>query len=213
MGSLVDGRKRPFTGQLVAWGAFALLLGAMGVVLFRAPLEQTLGSGIRVVYVHVALIWASLLGLLLNGVLGLAVAVTERPLLERWRQLFGWLFIGLFVLGVLVSLWAQQVNWGGILWREPRNVSVFNVTAVALITQILADWSPRLRWRGLLSGALAAFILWEIPRAELVMHPGDPIGSSTSSGIQFTFYSLAILCFLAVLCLAWIAHNGRNHKS
>ena len=210
MGSLIAGRKRPFTGQLIAWGLFLLLLAAIGVILFRAPLEQTLGSGIRVVYLHVALIWASLLGLLLNGVLGLAVAVTERPFLERWRQILGWLFIGLFVLGVLVSLWAQQVNWGGILWREPRNVSVFNVTAVALITQILADWSPRLRWRGLLSVALAAFILWEIPRAELVMHPGDPIGGSTSSAIQFTFYSLAILCFLAVLWLAWIAYRRKR---
>jgi hypothetical protein len=210
MANATSGEKRPFCGYYVAWGLFLFLLVAMGVVLFRAPLEQTLGSGIRVVYLHVALIWASLLGLLLNGVLGLAVAVTERPLWERWRQLFGWLFIGLFILGVLVSLWAQQVNWGGILWREPRNVSVFNVTAVALISQILADWSPRLRWRGLLSIALSAFILWEIPRAELVMHPGDPIGSSTSAGIQFTFYSLAILCFLAVLCLAWIAYRRKR---
>jgi hypothetical protein len=210
MANATSGEKRPFCGYYVAWGLFLFLLVAMGVVLFRAPLEQTLGSGIRVVYLHVALIWASLLGLLLNGVLGLAVAVTERPLWERWRQLFGWLFIGLFILGVLVSLWAQQVNWGGILWREPRNVSVFNVTAVALISQILADWSPRLRWRGLLSVALSAFILWEIPRAELVMHPGDPIGSSTSAGIQFTFYSLAILCFLAVLCLAWIAYRRKR---
>jgi hypothetical protein len=210
MGSVIDDRKRPFPGHLVAWGVFALLLAAMGVILFRAPLEQTLGSGIRVVYLHVALIWAGMAGLLLNGLLGLVVAVTERPLLERWRQILGWLFIALFVLGVIVSLWAQAVNWGGILWREPRNVAVFNVTAVALITQILADWTPRLRWRGLLSASLAAFLLWEIPRAELVMHPGDPIGSSNSSSIQFTFYSLAILCFLAILCLAWIVYNGRR---
>lgn len=210
MGSVIDGKERPFTGQLAAWGLFLLLLAAMGLVLFRAPLEQTLGSGIRVVYVHVALIWAGMAGLLLNGLLGLAVALTERPSWERWRQLLGWLFIGLFVLGVLVSLWAQQVNWGGILWREPRNVAVFNVTAVALISQILADWSSRLRWRGLLSTGLAAFLLWEIPRAELVMHPENPIGSSHSAGIQSTFYSLSILCFLAVIWLAWIVQTGRR---
>jgi hypothetical protein len=207
MGSVIDEEERPLTGQFVTWGLLLLLLAAIGLILVRAPLEQTLGSGIRVVYIHVALIWAGMAGLLLNGLLGLAVALTERPLLERWRQILGWLFIGLFVLGVLVSLWAQQVNWGGILWREPRNVAVFNVTAVALISQILADWSPRLRWRGLLSAALAAFLLWEIPRAELVMHPENPVGSSHSAGIQFTFYSLAVLCFLTVLWLAWYVHG------
>mgnify|MGYP001202636691 CR=1 FL=1 len=197
------GEKRPFTGEIVAWSILLLLLAAMVVVVVVAPVEQTLGSGIKVVYVHVALIWTGMAGMLLNGLVGLALAATGRPLLERWRQAIGWVSLGIFVLGVVVSLWAEQVNWGGILWREPRNLAVFNVTAVAVIVQVLAGWLPQLRGRGFLSLALAAYLLWEIPGTPLVMHPSDPVRTSNSAGIQLTFYSLFVLCGATAVWIVW----------
>ena len=78
--------KRPFWRDLVVWGILALLLAAMVVVVALAPAEQSLGSGIKVVYVHVALIWTGMALMLVNGLVGLAEAVLARPFLERWRQ-------------------------------------------------------------------------------------------------------------------------------
>ena len=203
MSAIINGEKRPFGKEIALWSIPILLLAVMGFIVYTAPVEQSLGTGIRVVYVHVALIWTGMAGMIINGLLGLAVAVTKRPLFDRWRQVVGWVSIAVFGLGVVVSLWAEQVNWGGVLWREPRNIAVFNVTAVAIITQVLAGWLPNLRGRGLLSIALAAYLMWEIPSTPLVMHPSDPVGTSNSTAIQFTFYSLFLLTFLAAIWAVW----------
>lgn len=205
--------KRPFWRDLVVWGILALLLAAMIVVVALAPAEQSLGSGIKVVYVHVALIWTGMALMLVNGLVGLAEVALARPFLARWRQVIGGVALGVFIVGVVVSLWAEQVNWGGVLWREPRNLAVFNVTAVAIIVQVLASWLPKWRWRGLFATGLAAYLLWEIPRTPLVMHPSDPVRTSNSMGIQATFYSLFVLCLGTAVWLIWYILARQNENS
>ncbi len=205
--------KRPFWRDLVVWGILALLLAAMVVVVALAPAEQSLGSGIKVVYVHVALIWTGMALMLVNGLVGLAEVALARPFLARWRQVIGGVALGVFIVGVVVSLWAEQVNWGGVLWREPRNLAVFNVTAVAIIVQVLASWLPKWRWRGLFATGLAAYLLWEIPRTPLVMHPSDPVRTSNSMGIQATFYSLFVLCLGTAVWLIWYILARQNENS
>ncbi|MBK6326597.1 MAG: hypothetical protein IPF56_11780 [Chloroflexi bacterium] len=205
--------KRPFWRDLVVWGILVVLLAAMVIVVVMAPAEQSLGSGIKVVYVHVALIWTGMALMLVNGLVGLAEAALARPFLERWRQAIGWVALGVFVLGVVVSLWAEQVNWGGVLWREPRNLAVFNVTAVAIIAQVLAGWLPQWRWRGLFATGLAAYLLWEIPRTPLVMHPSDPVRTSNSMGIQTTFYGLFALSLGTAVWLIWYVLQRQNEDS
>lgn len=205
--------KRPFWRDLVVWGILALLLAAMVVVVALAPAEQSLGSGIKVVYVHVALIWTGMALMLVNGLVGLAEVALARPFLARWRQVIGGVALGVFIVGVVVSLWAEQVNWGGVLWREPRNLAVFNVTAVAIIVQVLASWLPKWRWRGMFATGLAAYLLWEIPRTPLVMHPSDPVRTSNSMGIQATFYSLFVLCLGTAVWLIWYILARQNENS
>ena len=94
------------------------------LLLILAPTERTLGAGIKIVYLHVALIWTGMVGLLIAGLLGLALALTQRPSLLGWLQAVSWVGFGFFAVGTVVSLIAEIVNWGAVFWSEPRTASI-----------------------------------------------------------------------------------------
>lgn len=190
-----------------AWAILACIIAAAAVVVWLSPAEQTLGEGVKIVYVHVALTRAGTLGLHLAGLLGLAVLLTGRQPLHDWTVAVGWAGLGLLAGGFLVSLLAQAVSWGGIAWQEPRVSSALSVLAVALIVYIGGGWLPHLRVRGALAAALVAYMTWANERAGRVLHPGDAIGSSSSSAIQLSAWGLLIL---SVLLGAWIVWQLRR---
>lgn len=182
------------------------------LLLVLAPTERTLGSGIKIVYLHVALIWTGMAVLLTAGLLGLAVALLPRPALAGWLRVVGWVGFGFFVVGTAVSLAAEIVNWGAIFWREPRTASILQILAVAIIVQVAASWPLPLRLKGVLFAALAGFMLWSTGRAELVLHPDNPIGASPSWGIRTGFYGLFGLFVLAAVWLALFMHNTYKQR-
>jgi hypothetical protein len=180
----------------------ALLL-LMALLVWRAPVEQSLGQGIKIVYVHVGLIWAGMFGFALNGLLGLVVAVTDSKKLADWLPIIGLVSLVVFVVSVIVSLVAEQVNWGGIFWREPRNMAVFSVTAVAIIVLVLNSWLPWRRAQGLLAASLAVYTILTLPSAPMVMHPENPARTSSSMGIQYGFYGVFVLALLIGVWAVW----------
>jgi hypothetical protein len=190
-----------------SWLIPAVLLALMALLVWFAPIEQSLGQGIKIVYVHVGLIWAGMLGFALNGLLGLAVAATGSKKLADWLHIIGLVALGVFVASVIVSLVAEQVNWGGIFWQEPRNMAVFSVTAVAIIVIVLNSWLPWQRLHGLLAAGLAAYAILTLPSAPMVMHPENPARASSSMGIQYGFYGVFVL---ALLISVWFVL--RYHK-
>lgn len=187
-----------------------VLLVALILLVWRAPVEQSLGQGIKIVYVHVGLIWAGMLGFALNGLLGLVVAVTNNKKLADWLHLIGLVSLSVFVVSVIVSLVAEQVNWGGIFWQEPRNTAVFSVTAVAIIALVLNSWLPWRRVRGLLATGLAAFAILTLPSAPMVMHPENPARTSSSMSIQAAFYGVFVLAVLLSVWFVWYWRPGRG---
>jgi hypothetical protein len=165
-----------------------LLLFALGI--WAAPQESALGEHIKVVYVHVALTWTGMLGLLAAGVLGIGLAIRPNPRLYRLLYAVAVVGFGFFVGGTIVSFMAQRATWGGILWQEPRMRSALQVIAVAVIVLTSAELTQKYRWLGVAFALLAAFMLWSTQSATLVMHPRDPITPSSSVGIRSAFYGL-----------------------
>ena len=190
-----------------------LLLVAMGALALvgLAPTERTLGEGIRVVYLHVALIWTGMLGIVLAGVLAVPVLVTGRERLARWMETVAWVALGFYALSGVVSLVAQQVNWGGIAWREPRTSAMLQLLAFFVIIQVVKSWlagshaqTNRLKAARLKAGLnllLAGLLIWSNWATPLQLHPQDPIGSSSSQAIRLTFY---LLFFLMALAATWL---------
>lgn len=186
-----------------AWLVLAGILAVAAVVVVIAPPEQTLGEAIKYVYVHVALTWAGMLGIYLAGLLGLAVLLTARPSWRRWAQIVGWVGLGLFVLGGLGSALASVMTWGGIAWQEPRNLLMLNAIALGLVALILAAWVPWPRVSGGLIGLFAGYVAWAIPNSPRVLHPDNPIGTSTSLAIPLTFGGLTLLAIALGVWLVW----------
>lgn len=187
-----------------------LVVALTAVVAFAlvglAPTERTLGEGIRVVYLHVALIWTGMLGIVLAGVLALPVLLTGREALARWTERVAQVALGFYVLSGLVSLVAQQVNWGGIAWREPRTSIMLQLLAFFLIVQVVKSWlgSATASARRLSAGLnllMAGVLLWSNWSTPLQLHPQDPIGTSSSSAIRLVFYLLFALLALAATWL------------
>lgn len=104
------------------------LLAAFG------PEEQSLGSNVRIVYLHGAWVLAAELAFLAAGVAGLLALVSRKDLFHNWSAALGRTGILFWVTYLPLSLWAMQTNWNGLFLAEPRFrlALIFAVTGVLL---------------------------------------------------------------------------------
>lgn len=189
---------------------FALLFIIGAVLVIVAPNESTLGSGIKPVYIHVALMWAGALGLLATGGFGLLSLITDQPRWPAWGQITGWVGLIVFVAGVIISMVAAQVNWGGVDLQEPVYTTSFRVTAVSLIVLILSGWLKNNRITGLAFIVQAAFLLIQNSSTRLILHPGNAAVSSEADPIRTTFFALFVVYALAGALVIW--HIQRHER-
>lgn len=196
----------PIRRKPLPWLILGGLLLSVLFLLYLAPEEATLGTGIRTVYIHVSLTWTGMAGLALAGLLGLAVLITAHEKLAQWMQTVSWVGFGFYVAGITMSAIASYINWGGVFWKEPRMAAAFNSLAVATIILILNGWISSLRMRGFLQAVVPVIITWFTYTAPLVLHPDNPIRSSDSVGIQTAFIGLF---FLSASIAAWIIWRVR----
>jgi len=185
------------------------------VIIRIGPDEQTLGSGIKSVYLHVGLTWAGMAGLVGAALIGLGILITGKLAWFSWLRTVGWVSTAVYGSGIAMSMIASQINWGGVLLQEPRMAAALNGLAVALIVQVLLSWLPPSRWLGLLPLFLSGLILWLNSQAALVLHPPNPVRTTESSRIQLTFLSVFILFSLLLAWLVWFlqyAHLQRKRR-
>jgi hypothetical protein len=172
-----------------------------GLIVWVAPDERTLGAGIKWVYVHVALTWTGMTGIVVAGALGALTALG----CERW---FGWgrtiggVGLAFLIAGAVVSGAAALVNWGGLALDEPRLNATLQIIASGLGVALLAQSGLDVRWKGLLFAMLPVFMFASLTLTPLVLHPRSPIWTSTSLGIQAAFVSLYVLSLAAAASLA-----------
>ena len=188
-------------------GGFALLAA---VLLWLAPGEQTLGSGIKSVYVHVALTWTGMSGFLIAGLVGLAVAIFAKSRLQDWAHKIAWVALAFFSAGLAMSIVAASINWGAVFWQEPRTNSALQILAAGLIVQVANSWSIPYRLKGTLNFFLAVLLIWLVQTTPLVLHPGNAARSTTSLAIRFTFFALYALFALTA---AWIVITWQGNDN
>jgi hypothetical protein len=188
---------------------FTFLAVAVALLLWLAPAEKTLGTGMRSVYLHVGLIWTGIAGFTVAGLLGLLVLWRDDARLDDWAQTVGWVAAGFFAAGFLSSMLASSINWGGVFLSEPRNASALMVFSVALIVQIWGSWPVWTRSKGLSRVVPVALFVWSDLTTPLVLHPQDPIRTSTSVAIQYAFLGIFVL-FSLVAALLVVAVKGRD---
>ena len=187
---------------LLAVGLLVLLI--VWVVL--APAEATLGSVVKLVYVHGALVWVGLLTFTLAGVLGLVALLVRRALWYEGAAAAGAAALWIWVIYSISAMAVTALTWGQLIaWNEPR----VRATALILLAALLLAIVARLVGHRDFSAAMnvvMGIVPWILVlRAEAIRHPIDPIGGSGSTAMQ-TFYLLMVLTVagLALVLVAWL---------
>ncbi|MBN2501038.1 MAG: hypothetical protein JXB38_09700 [Anaerolineales bacterium] len=199
--SIFPKRKSKIFATAPAWLILAGLVIALALLVIFAPQERTLGDGIKIVYVHVAVIWTAMLAIAAWGLLGLGVAFTDNPRLYSWLTTMRPLAFGVYLISAVLGMVSSKINWGAVGWLEPRMQATLSTLAVAVMIMVLNAWLSSRRIQGVLGALMLAYTYWAIFSSPLVLHPENPIMSSDSGAIKLTFF----ICFALVLGIAaWI---------
>lgn len=164
-----------------------------------APAEQTLGSALKLVFVHAALMWVSFFMYTLAGIFSLVSLFSGGRKLYFWAQssLRTGMLI-LFTTGMLGMITAK-ITWGGVVWQEPRMAMLAKMLlasgAVFVFSLILSG--PKII--AALNIGLVVTIWWLLLKTEKIIHPNNPI--FTSGDIAIKLFPLAITFALGLMAL------------
>ena len=181
-----------------AWLGLLVVLCLIALVTAYAPVERTLGERVRLVYFHGAWVWAGKVAFAAAAVVGLfgLVAPASRRIWQRLSLALGWTGMVFWLTYLPLSLWVQQMNWGGIFWDEPRWRIPLILGVVGLLLQVGLFLMEDLR---LVCGLNLVFgiALWVwLGSIENVLHPDSPIFQSDAVRIQAFFVLILLLALL-----------------
>ena len=203
---------RIFDHAKSAWIWFIITLLAIAIVTILGPAEHSLGTHIRIVYVHAAWVWASLIAFLAAGVYGGLGLLKRRRDYHGWSEAFGRTGMIFWISYLPLSLLAMQSNWNGLFLAEPR----WSLALVFSITGILLQIGLKLIDMPTLTSALnlgfIIVLMIALGQTPNVMHPASTILNTDTWRIQLYFSGLVLLTLLAVWQMArWWYKGESNH--
>jgi len=180
--------KVTFSRSIGFWLVVTLIL--IIVVTAFAPIERTLGSGARLVYFHGAWVWTGKLAFAAAGLAGLVGLVLRRADWQRASRAVGYTGLVFWLTYLPMSLWVQQMNWGGIFWDEPRWKVPLALGITAVLLQGGLAFFNDLKLTSLANLIFGAALWYFLGSVQNVLHPDSPIFGSDSVRIQVFFVAL-----------------------
>jgi len=181
---------------------FGLTLLVIAFFTNLGPIEKSLGTNVRVVYLHGAWVWAALAVLFAGAFSGLLGLLTQKNAWHNWSQALGRTGLFFWITYLPISLWAMQTNWNGLFLSEPRwrLAIVFSITG--LLLQIGLSLIRRPVWTSMANLLFLIILVYVLQTTDQVMHPPSPILTSDAWRIQVYFISLIALTLLAAWQMA-----------
>lgn len=189
---------------------FVLNLLAIVVVTALGPPEKSLGTNVRVVYLHGAWVWAALIFILAAAAVGLVGLISRRQAAHYWSLALGRTGLIFWITYLPLSLWAMQTNWNGLFLSEPRWRVAIIFAIGGLVLQIGIALLENPAWASVLNVVFVVILAYVLQTTDQVMHPGSPIFGSGVWRIQAYFLLLLVLTLLAAGQLARILYGIRN---
>ena len=195
-----------------AWIWFVITMLAIGIFTTFGPAEHSLGTHIRIVYLHGAWVWASLGAFLAAGVFGGLGLLTRQMKFHRWSRAYGRTGLIFWISYLPLSLLAMQSNWNGLFLAEPRwrLALAFSITGILLQVGLRLIDKPTI-YSAFNLGYLAALMI-ALGQTPNVMHPTSPILNSDAWRIQFFFFGLVLLTVLATWQMARWWYKGESNR-
>lgn len=187
---------------------FFITLVLIAILALFGPEEQSLGSNVRLVYLHGTWVLTAEIAFIAAALAGLLGLVLRRDLFHAWSAALGRTGIIFWVTYLPLSLFAMQANWNGLFLAEPR----FRLAMIFAITGILLQlglWIFNLPWLTSVGNILYIIALRAIfATAENIMHPPpSPIFNSGNYVIIGFFVALILLSLLAAYFLTRFLFN------
>jgi hypothetical protein len=189
---------------------FVLNLLAILVVTALGPAEKSLGTNVRVVYLHGAWVWAALFCFLTAAVSGIVGLIWRRENANLWSLALGRTGLIFWITYLPLSLWAMQANWNGLFLSEPRWRVAMVFAIGGLIMQIGITMLENPAWASAFNLVYMLILAYVLQSTDQVMHPGSPIFSSGAWRIQVYFLLLLVLTLLAAFQLSWMLYRWKN---
>ena len=181
---------------------FLITIIVIASLAFFGPEEKSLGSNVRIVYLHGAWVLAAEVAFIAAGLAGLVGLVTHKESFHAWSAALGRTGIVFWLTYLPLSLFAMQANWNGLFLAEPR----FRLALIFAVTGVLLQlglWLFDTAWLTSLGNLLFIVALRVVfSTAENVMHPPpSPIFNSGNYVIMGFFIVLNLLAWVAAYFL------------
>lgn len=187
---------------------FFVTILLIAILAVFGPEEKSLGSNVRLVYLHGAWVLTAEIAFIAAALAGLLGLVLRRDLFHTWSAALGQTGIIFWVTYLPLSLLAMQSNWNGLFLAEPR----FRLAMIFAVTGVLLQlglWLFNTPWLTSLANILYIIALRVIfASAENIMHPPpSPIFNSGNYVIIGFFVALILLTWLAAYFLTRVLLN------
>jgi hypothetical protein len=193
--------REQFIRRLV-WMSLTLIL--VGVVTLLSPLEKTLGTNVRLVYLHGAWVWTGMVIFALSGISGLLGLLIRRRGWSGWSQVMARTGMVFWLTNLPMSLLIMQINWGGFFLEEPRWQIPLNFALVGIMLQVGAALINRPVLTSALNVIFGIGLWWSLLNVRSVLHPDSPIFGSGSTRVQLFFGGLVVLSLIFGVQLAFL---------
>jgi len=177
---------------------FFITVGIIILLTFLGPEEKSLGSNVRIVYLHGAWVLAAEVAFLAAALAGLLGLVLRREIFHAWSAALGRTGIVFWLTYLPLSLFAMQANWNGLFLAEPR----FRLAIIFAVTGVLLQlglWLFNIPWLTSFANILYIVTLRLVfATAQNIMHPPpSPIFNSGNYVIIGFFIGLNIFAWVA----------------
>jgi hypothetical protein len=177
-----------------------IVLVAIAILTFFGPQEESLGTNVRLVYLHGAWVLTAEIVFLAAALAGVSALVTRKKILHDWSRGLGQTGILFWITYLPLSLWAMQANWNGLFLAEPR----FRLALIFAVTGFLLQiglWIMSIPWLTSIANILFIITLRVVfTSATNVMHPPpSPIFNSGNTWLIVYFILLNLLTWVAAI--------------
>jgi len=167
------------------------------LILLAIPPEATLGSAIRPVFLHGALVQTGLVTFAAAGVAGAIALVVARERAYRISTSGQVTATLVWIAYIVSSMVATYIAWGvAIAWYEPRVQASAKVLGASLLCLLLCRVIRDPRLSAVANGALAVLAWVLVKGTSVLQHPLDPIGTSASLTYRALFAALWLVLVL-----------------
>jgi hypothetical protein len=203
--------NHPVISTSKLWIGLLVTALAIFLVTSAAPLERTLGENARLVYFHGTWVWAGKIAFGAAAIAGLVGLILRSARWQRASLALGRTGMFFWLTYLPLSLYVQQVNWGGIFWDEPRWRIPLMFGIAGLLLQIGLWLMNNLRLASAANLVFGIALWWFLGNIQNVLHPDSPILQSNATEIRAFFGILLALSVLFGGLLALLLYRLDNH--